>query len=136
MDKVLVQAVRARAKLRCEYCRVPQIESELPFSIDHVIARQHGGPTTFENLALSCPFCNSHKGPNIAGIDPLTRQLTELFNPRKEPWDVHFRWDGVLIDSITAIGRVTVLVLAMNDGRQLALRQSLALSGWFLEEHH
>ena len=28
----------------CEYCRRPQALSDLPFAIDHIIARQHGGP--------------------------------------------------------------------------------------------
>jgi hypothetical protein len=66
----------------------------VPFPIDHIIARQHGGSTTLDNLALSCLHDNTHKGPNIAGIDPLTRRITRLFNPRRDKWERHFQWDG------------------------------------------
>jgi hypothetical protein len=42
----------------------------VPFPIDHIVAQQHSGSTVFGNLALSCLHDNSHKGPNIAGLDP------------------------------------------------------------------
>jgi 5-methylcytosine-specific restriction endonuclease McrA len=71
MDKLIEQAVRARAKNNCEYCRLPQSARRLRFQIDHVIAQQHGGGTELDNLALSCGRCNRFKGPNIAGIDPI-----------------------------------------------------------------
>ncbi len=38
----------------------------------HIVASQHLGATTVDNLALSCPFCNRHKGPNLVGIDPAS----------------------------------------------------------------
>jgi 5-methylcytosine-specific restriction endonuclease McrA len=67
---------------RCEYCHFPADVSWLPFQIDHVISEKHGGPTSLENLALSCYYCNSFKGPNIAGIDPegLPDQAVQLFH--------------------------------------------------------
>ncbi|HEY1377135.1 MAG TPA: HNH endonuclease signature motif containing protein, partial [Gemmataceae bacterium] len=74
----------------------PQSAYLTGFEVDHVIARQHGGRTVLSNLALSCLHCNSHKGPNIAGLDPLasgTRPV-RLFHPRRHKWDRHFRWDG------------------------------------------
>ena len=115
MDEAMAQAVRERAGHICEYCKMPQAcYPTVPFPIDHVIARQHRGPTVLSNLALSCLHDNSHKGPNIAGIDPLTRKLMPLFNPRRHKWDRHFRWNGPYLVGRTAIGRVTVAVLAMN----------------------
>lgn len=55
MDESLAQEVRQRAGDACEYCRMPQAYyPTVPFPIDHVIARQHGGPTVPANLALSC----------------------------------------------------------------------------------
>ena len=54
---------------------MPAHISEFTFPLDHVIAQQHQGPTTYDNLALSCPHCNYHKGPNIAGNDPVTANL-------------------------------------------------------------
>ena len=131
MDKALEQQVRARAKDRCEYCRVPQSSSRLTFPIDHVIARQHGGPTAAENLALCCGRCNLSKGPNIAGLDPHTRQLTRLFNPRADVWPEHFRYDGPVIVGLTDVGRTTVAVLAMNQPYQMAARQALIDEGVF-----
>ncbi|MCC6538363.1 MAG: HNH endonuclease [Bryobacterales bacterium] len=59
-----------RAAERCEYCRLPQFGLPLPFQIDQVIATQHDKETELSNLALACPHCNRHKGPNIAGRDP------------------------------------------------------------------
>jgi 5-methylcytosine-specific restriction endonuclease McrA len=44
--------VRQRAKGQCEYCRLPQAASAIPFQIDHIIARQHKGRTASGNLAL------------------------------------------------------------------------------------
>jgi HNH endonuclease len=95
MDESLARKVRERAGNACEYGRMPQrYYRTVPFPIDHIIARQHGGATRLGNLALSCLHDNSHKGPNIAGVDPLTRKLTKLFNPRRHKWERHFRWDG------------------------------------------
>jgi len=47
-----------------------------------------------ENLALACCFCNRYKGPNLAGIDPESREVAFLFHPRTHLWVEHFAWDG------------------------------------------
>ena len=45
MDESLARTVRERAGNVCEYCRMPQAYyPTVPFPIDHIIARQHGGP--------------------------------------------------------------------------------------------
>ena len=80
-----------------------------------------------ENLALACIDCNLSKGPNLAGIDPVTGALTELFHPRQHQWDEHFQIDGPFIVGKTAIGRTTALVLNMNSEDQIALRQIVPL---------
>jgi hypothetical protein len=46
--------VRQRAAARCEYCHFPEAHAALPFQIDHIIARQHGGRNDPANLALAC----------------------------------------------------------------------------------
>ncbi len=66
MDQSLRQFVWRRAENTYEYCRVPQQFDALPFQVDHIIAEKHHGPTTEENLALSCYGDNAYKGPNIA----------------------------------------------------------------------
>jgi hypothetical protein len=126
MDASLARDVRERAGQVCEYCRMPQsYYPTVPFPIDHIIARQHGGTTTLDNLALSCLHDNTHKGPNIAGIDPLTKRISRLFNPRRDKWERHFKWDGPYLVGKTAVGRATIVVLAMNHPDTVAIRQSL-----------
>jgi hypothetical protein len=53
-----------------------------PYQIDHIIAKQHGEGDELDNLPFACIHCNRYKGPNIAGIDPETGELTRLFHPR------------------------------------------------------
>jgi hypothetical protein len=100
-------------------------------SIDHIIAQQHQGPTDSGNLALCCVRCNLHKGPNIAGIDPATGQLTRLFHPRLDDWHGHFAWNGALLVGRTPVGRTTIAVLAINDPDYVAVRDELMSDGSF-----
>jgi hypothetical protein len=125
MDKSLEKLVCQRAEDKCEYCQMPQSLSAITFEIDHIIARKHGGATNAENLALSCFYCNSYKGPNIAGIDPQTGQLTRLFHPRRDHWSDHFAWHGPELLGQTAIGRATVVTLAINHPDYVLVRKSL-----------
>jgi hypothetical protein len=115
----------------CDYCRMPQLYDLLPFQIDHVIAKKHRGGNELQNLAIACLHCNSHKGPNIAGIDPQTRRITRLFHPRKEKWESHFRWKGAQLVGLTAVGRATIAVLEMNHHERVAIRASLLKGGFF-----
>jgi hypothetical protein len=135
MDESLAEPVRQRAGRACEYCLVPQSAyPTVTFPVDHVIARQHGGPTAPGNLALSCLHCNSHKGPNIAGIDPVSGKLSPLFHPRRHKWSRHFRWEGGVLVGRTAVGRVTIAVLAMNDPAAVEVREALIDEGVFPPE--
>jgi hypothetical protein len=130
MDNALRSMVRRRAGDVCEYCRLPQAVSPfVRFHIEHVIARQHGGQSDFDNLALSCSSCNFHKGPNIAGIDHDTGQLAPLFHPRQHRWAEHFAWDGTVIVGLTPIGRATVELLAMNNWDRVEIRENLQSLG-------
>jgi hypothetical protein len=87
---------------------MPDAYTEAPFQIDHIIAKKHGGETVSANLALSCYFCNSYKGPNIASLDPITGKLVRLFHPRKDRWAEHFVWEGPILVGLTAIARATI----------------------------
>ena len=130
MDAELRELVRQRARGVCEYCRMPQRHDLLPFQIDHIIAEKHHGETVAENLALSCFNCNVHKGPNVAGLDPLTGQVTALFHPRRDPWNDHFRWDDdETLRGRTPAGRATVDVLNINLPARREHRRLLSHAG-------
>jgi 5-methylcytosine-specific restriction endonuclease McrA len=129
MRAALVQQVWRRARSACEYCLLPQAVDILPCHIDHIIARKHDGPTVADNLALACFHCSLHKGANIAGIDPQGRKLTRLFNPRRDAWDEHFKWNGPVLVGLTPEGRTTIAVLAINRAPRVALRGSLIAEG-------
>ncbi len=121
----LYEFVRERAAGCCEYCQLPQFASAIPFEIDHIIARKHGGLTEESNLALSCWYCNSAKGPCVGGIESPGGAFTRLFHPRRDPWDSHFAWDGAVLSGRTEVGRVTIRVLHMNDPFLVSLRAAL-----------
>jgi hypothetical protein len=76
-----------------------------------------------------CSFCNNHKGTNISGVDPKTRKIVKLFNPRRHSWHRHFRWDGHALVGRTPIGRATVIVLEINLDYRVDLRQGLIDEG-------
>ena len=121
----LRELARHRAADRCEYCRLRQsADADQPFHLEHVIAQQHGGPTTMSNPAWACQPCNLHKGPNLSGIDPVSGAIVTLFNPRMDRWSEHFRQaaDGT-IEGLTPTGRATVAVLDVNGDGQPLLRQ-------------
>ncbi len=131
MEKRLDQAVRDRARDLCEYCRAPQVCYPERFQIDHIIARQHRGETTLDNLALCCLECNRRKGPNITSVDPQTRQRADLFHPRQDVWREHFAWQGATLLGLTPTGRVTVAVLDINRPPRVTVRQALIEEGVF-----
>lgn len=131
MDRELVQEAWERAGSVCEYCRLPQSGSRLRFHVEHIVARQHGGAAESSNLAIACPRCNLHKGPNLSGVDPQTGNKVWLYHPRRQDWHRHFFWDGPLLAGRTAIGRATVSVLSINEPGAVELRQELIEEGLF-----
>ena len=132
------EQVRHRAGSRCEYCRTPQAAFRRLFHIEHIVARQHGGLTQLDNLALACWHCNLKKGPNLTGIDPETGQIAALFHPRKDKWADHFAMGigtllpvGVEIRGLTPGGRATVRVLGLNEDMRRMLRRQFWLEGLY-----
>jgi hypothetical protein len=59
----------------------------------------------------------------------MTGEITVLFHPRRDNWPDHFRWNGPLVEGLSAIGRTTVSVLALNDGKRMRLRLQLLEEG-------
>jgi len=129
MDASVQDLVRRRADNRCEYCLLRQEHSELTHHIEHIVAKQHGGGDDIDNLALACHRCNLQKGPNLAGVDPISGEIVPLFHPRHNRWAEHFLLQGAYIVGITPVGRATVHALAINDERRLELRSELLARG-------
>jgi hypothetical protein len=131
MREELRQLVFSRGAGVCEYCHLPQRYDPLPFCIDHIRAQYHHGETVSLNLALACFNCNTFKGTNIAGVDPVTHELAPLFHPRQHQWHEHFLWDGPILVGRTPIGRATVDVLRINLPERVEHRRSLMEEGVF-----
>ena len=65
------RAILARDGFRCQYCG-----STRHLTIDHVVPRSRGGPTSWENVVTSCSACNVKKGaclPAEAGMSPACK---------------------------------------------------------------
>jgi hypothetical protein len=123
MDAATRERVRRRASTRCEYCGLPQARVSFAlFHVEHIRPKKHGGTDAEDNLCLACNYCNIHKSSNLTGIDPQTELITPLFNPRRDRWLEHFALHGGAIVGLTAVGRVTVRVLNMNDPERIELR--------------
>ena len=109
MEPRIRELVRLRAESCCEYCRLSHDAAPfVPFHLEHVVARQHGGSDDPSNLAWSCHRCNAYKGPNLSGIDPLSGAIVPLFHPRHDSWPEHFVVRGVEIVGLTPAGNCYV----------------------------
>ena len=130
MNAATRRLVRRRAGNRCEYCRMHQDDDPLlSFHVEHVIAKQHRGTDHPSNLAWSCNKCNRAKGPNLSGR--INDETVPLFHPRRQKWARHFRWVGPKVVGKTKTGKVTVLVLNLNAGERIILRETLIAAGMF-----
>ena len=80
---------------RCQYCGNSFVAKEL--NMDHVVPRDRGGKTSWENVVTSCIRCNSRKGnrdPKEAGM----YLLREPVRPRQRPF-VSFLYGRPIEDS-------------------------------------
>ena len=131
ISAALRREVRERARERCEYCLLAESQAFFPHEPDHLIALKHGGKTVSANLALACFDCNRFKGSDIASLDPITRELVALFNPRTQRWSEHFRLHGGEIVPLTAIGRATEAMLRLNLPQRIEARQRWSALGLY-----
>ena len=128
MNVQLRELVRGRARNRCEYCRLPQDALLFAaFHVEHILAIQHGGTDSVDNLALACDRCNAFKGPNLTAVDPTTQVVVALFNPRTQRWSDHFQQVDAEIHGLTDVGRATARLLNMNARRRVQLRTQLEI---------
>ena len=120
-----------RANRLCEYCRYSMDYSAQPFVIDHIVPIAEGGTTTMENLAFACGGCNGHKYTKIQALDPVSRELVSLYNPRTQKWLDNFVWsdDFLQVVGLTAIGRATINALQINRFGVVNMRKLLLMAG-------
>jgi 5-methylcytosine-specific restriction endonuclease McrA len=81
--------VYLRDGCHCQYCGRPFEESEL--TLDHVVPRERGGKTNWENIVTACVRCNARKAnrlPHQAGM--VLRKI-----PARPKWRAFM---GVLAD--------------------------------------
>lgn len=117
---------------RCAYCHTTQANSGYPMVVDHIIPRSRGGETEFNNICFACHRCNEFKGSTRYFEDPLGGERTPLFHPRQQVWTNHMRWDetGIRMVGETAVGRVTLIALNMNNEVILDARRNWVRVGW------
>ncbi|MBF0353568.1 MAG: HNH endonuclease [SAR324 cluster bacterium] len=110
----LRRLVASRSGFRCEYCLIEESDTFLGCEVDHIISLKHGGITEADNLAYACTFCNRKKGSDIGSILWETGAFIRFFNPRKDRWEDHFRWEGFRIIPQSEIGEVTEQIIGFN----------------------
>ncbi len=69
-----------RDKNTCQYCGQTLDRKDL--NLDHVIPRDRGGPTTWENIVCSCVPCNTRKSNRT----PAEAGLHLVRKPKKPKW--------------------------------------------------
>jgi len=124
VSATLRRLVAERAAYLCEYCLLHEEDTFFGCEVDHIISEKHGGPTTAENLAYACAFCNRAKGSDVGSIVWRTGTFSRFFNPRTDGWAEHFALDDVMIMPLSDIGEVTVRILDINNPDRLLERQA------------
>lgn len=75
---------------KCAYCNermeLEWGDTELSFSIDHILARAHGGSDNIHNLTFACWSCNSMKGEKDAGWFSRNIKRLKARKQKREYW--------------------------------------------------
>jgi HNH endonuclease len=131
IPQVTRRTVFVRAAWLCEYCRSPEDIGTVSFQVEHIHPYSQGGSSELDNLASSCPGCNSHKAIRTHAMDAATGVLVPLFHPRKQLWEEHFVWnaDFTQMIGLTPTGRATIDALLLNRQRLQNLRRVLREDG-------
>lgn len=69
-----------RDKNTCQFCGVTFDRRDL--NLDHVVPRDRGGPTTWENIVCSCIPCNTRK----ANRTPAEAGMRLIRKPKRPKW--------------------------------------------------
>ena len=84
-----------RDKNTCQYCG--KVFDKRDLNLDHVIPRDKGGGTTWENIVCSCIPCNTKKGNRLPHQVNM-RLIKKPVRPKWRPF-VHITFDTTVHDS-------------------------------------
>ena len=131
IPRTLRTQVEQDGKQRCGYCLSQRLILGRPLSIDHIIPESKGGKTEQENLWIACRRCNEFKGDQTEKYDFISDEIVPLFNPRTQTWSEHFGWseNGTEIVAKSAVGRITVIALNLNNDDIKRAREIWVLTG-------
>jgi hypothetical protein len=123
VNRKIRRKVRERAGARCEYCHIAP-PAYKAFCIDHAVALQHGGRTALE--ILHSPACIATRTRARTSRERTRRRisLSGCLIPARMA-DRAFRVVGATLIGLTAIGRATIQVLAINEPAFLEVREIL-----------
>lgn len=124
--------VARRAAYRCEYCQTQESTIGMALEVEHIIPEVAGGSSEESNLCLACPKCNRFKGTRLQAVDEVTGAEVALFHPRRDRWYDHFAWEqgGLYLAGLTPTGRVTIMILQMNNPYIVRSRRAWIDAGW------
>jgi len=91
-----------RDKNSCQYCAKALPREQL--NLDHVIPRDYGGKTTWENIVCSCIKCNSRKANRL----PHEAGMRLIASPRDQSGGPSSRW--CLATSTARCGRTSSIL--------------------------
>ncbi len=74
---------------------------------------------------------NGHKYTKVQALDPVSRKLVFLYNPRTQKWLDNFVWsdDFLQVVGLTAVGRPTINALQINRFGVVNMRKLLLMAG-------
>lgn len=93
----------------CQYCDLDMKNDSELWTLDHVIPRNSGGKTKWDNVVTACPPCNHKKGHETKGWSPknlpIKPSIWDLISKRKkmpiivphESWIQYLGWDKDLV---------------------------------------
>lgn len=128
ISKILRKQVVKRAGGCCEYCLINESDSFLPFEVEHIVAKKHGGGNEISNLAYACPHCNQHKGTDLTTFLKNYDNIVRIFNPRLQVWEDHFSMIQGEIIAVTETGEATIKLLKLNEEERVLLRNLLGMN--------
>lgn len=107
----ILEEVRQRGEMACEYCQVTDIDAGGLLTVDHFQPVSAGGTDDLDNLVYCCPRCNQYK----ADYWPAEASVPRLWNPRQQARLDHFlETEDGLLHGLTPEASLTTLRLRLN----------------------